>query len=134
MRRLGLVLFVLVVGLRWGLTTSSQVALWTDERAIWAEAVRLAPNKPRPWVNLGRQYDFTGDQGLAEMAYLRAIDLAASPLRSPDEQRFGRAFAMANLAIHAYKRGDRTLAMDLTGPVASGVPDVARLHLWLSQQ
>ena len=90
---------VAVVGIVMVLTTAMRVPIWTDEQALWRDAVLKAPLKPRPWVNLGKQYHLRGQADLAEGAYQTAILVARQSERSRDEQTLGRGLAEANLAL-----------------------------------
>ena len=94
MRGLGFI----VVGVVLALTTMTRVSTWQDERRLWAEAALQSPLKPRPWLNLGRQWHLAGDLEQAAVTYRHAADVAASPARSPDERRIGLAYAEHNLA------------------------------------
>jgi len=86
-----------VVGLLWGLTTAARVQVWGDEGAIWAEATRVSPQKPRGWVNLGIARHQRGDVDGAEAAYRQAVRVAWS--RPPDEQRIARGLALVNWGL-----------------------------------
>lgn len=97
--RAGRVLVVVAVGVALAISTASRVHVWTDEQRLWADAAEKAPRKPRPWVNLGKQYQLAGDTTRAKRAYETAIALASDPSRGRDERVAGRAIAEANLAL-----------------------------------
>lgn len=78
--------------------TSRRVAVWSDERVLWFEAVRLAPQKPRPWANLAEQMARQGSAPLAAAYYRQALALTGAAGRSYDEQVYGRRIIAANLA------------------------------------
>lgn len=122
-----------MVGSLWLLTTVQRVHVWGDERLLWAEAARLAPEKPRPWVNLGNQYARAEVNDLAAEAYQEAIRLAANPRRGTDEQRIGRAIAEAMLARLWFDAGEVQAAITLTAAAAdrSGLDSVKAFHAWL---
>lgn len=83
-----------------GVATHARIGVWTaGEAAIWASAVAEAPAKPRPWINLGRQYALDGDRPAAESAYRRGMAAADAPGRTPDERIFGYGLGAANVAI-----------------------------------
>ena len=107
MRRGLLRLAILAVGLVWGLTASHRTDhVWADERRIWTDAVQQAPEKPRPWVNLGNQYGNRGQLDLASDAYRTASALAQRPGRSREEQTIGWSLSETNLALVDAHRGD----------------------------
>lgn len=125
--------------------TWTRAHLWTSEAALWADAARHAPWKPRPWVNLGRAYAINHDNDLAAHAYAEAMQLSMRPGRSKDEQIFGRGIAAANLAIlrcQAY--GDIEGAWAIVRPLMSraNYPDPSQpiavalreVNLWLDQR
>lgn len=107
MRRRLLGSALVVVGLMVGLTTRHRTQLWTDERALWADAVQKAPAKPRPWVNLGRQAALRGAVGGARRAYWQALIVAQAPGRSAAERLYGSGYAQANLALLLMAEGNR---------------------------
>lgn len=86
--------------------TGRRVAIFSDERVLWTDAVQKAPTKPRPWVNLGVQYAREGHDGLAEYAFREAIAAAANPDRPTEEQYLGRILGAANLATLRLNAGD----------------------------
>lgn len=92
--RIGRVSILVVVGVAWAALTTLRLETWQDERRLWADAVQQAPTLPRPWVNLGRQYQLQGQTALAADAYRTALRLAEA--RS-DRSAWG--FAAANLAL-----------------------------------
>lgn len=98
------------------------------------EAVQVSPDKPRPWVNLGKQYAIHGDTSLAVWAFRESIVRAASPVRSRDEQILGRALAEANLAVLQYQHGDRVVALQMVEAILARHPRLASviaLRAWM---
>lgn len=84
-----------VVAVIWIVATAGQVHLWRGpEIGIWLHAVQIAPEKPRPWVNLGRQHALAGDVALAESDFVTALGLAAA--RPTVEHGVARDAALAN--------------------------------------
>lgn len=109
-----------LVGLVWVVAslaaTCARIPLWTEERRLWADAARQAPEKPRPSMNLAQQYAATGDTQGAEQLYRHALDLTAT--RTHDtEQRFAAGIARANLAILRCAQGDLEGAVAVLAPV-----------------
>ena len=112
------------------LSTAGRLCVWRDARRVWAEAVRLAPDKPRPWVNLGRVYQLRGHDALAIDAYETAMRLSLQPSRGPDERVIGRSMAEANLALIRFTSGDRADAEALVAAALTrnpSDPDLARV-------
>lgn len=100
-------LAVIVLGAILALSTMTRVRVWTDgELALWAEAAERAPTKPRPWINLGRQYQIRHQYVDAEHAYRMAIQAAIARPESPDESRIGQAYGGANLVTVLLMRQD----------------------------
>ena len=133
-----------VVGLTWSLLTADRARLWgTSERAVWADAVAKAPMKPRPWINLGREYARLGAEDLAREAYETASALSQDVRRPLTEQVYGFGFAEANLALlmwEAWDRRDAYWRMAYAHHVLSVQTDghvpaiVQQVHTWISQQ
>lgn len=94
-----------------------RIPIFTDERALWQDAVNGSPLKPRPRVNLGIQAHRVGDVVAAEANYRLALELSANPARSPNEQHTGFAVATTNLALLALERGDIDAADVLMQPI-----------------
>ena len=125
-----------------GMHTHRRAHVWTSEQVLWAEAVSVNPEKPRPWVNLGRQYALDGADRLAREAYEHARHLAHAGGRPKAERLYGEAYAGANLAIALMKAGDveaarrvithtRHVTMQDTG----AIPEVVqRTYTWIAQQ
>lgn len=93
---IGLVV-VWALGCVWA--TTARLALWRDEAALWADAVAQAPQKPRPWVNLGGQQIVAGQIPDAIVTLHRAQVLATDPRRDVSERTTAAAFAELNLAV-----------------------------------
>ena len=128
--------FILAVGVALSASTASRVHLWADERLLWADAVRKAPEKPRPWVNLGNQYSREHLDNLAEDAYVRATSLAENPSRLPDERAYGFSLAQANLAQLEVKRGEKEAAIERLRATTARyrVTSVQALLTWYERQ
>jgi Tfp pilus assembly protein PilF len=88
------------------LVTYSRATDWQDERRLWATAVAHSPEKPRPWINLGQQYQRRGQYGKAADAWRYASELTQRLGRAPDERLLAWAIAETNLAINAANRKD----------------------------
>lgn len=95
---------LLLVGIGWLILTSQRVFLWTNDAALWADAVQRAPEKPRPWLHYGAAIVHT-DAIRAASAFQRARALAERPTRSADERQVDLASAEINLALLARRAG-----------------------------
>ena len=91
-------LALVAVGTVLVLTAAARVHVWGDEHRLWREAVRVSPTKPRPWINLGREYALIGADALAAAAYRTAANVASAPGRSPIERAEAQAVAARNVA------------------------------------
>lgn len=104
---------VIVLGWVLGLpfVTFARVVVWHSDETLWADAVRKAPEKARPIMNLGRAHELRGDVTFADTAYRKAIALSFDPRRSDYDMRFTQAAAETNLAHLAMKAGNLAIAM-----------------------
>lgn len=120
------------------IATRDRVALWAlGERALWADAVAHAPEKPRPWLNLGRQYAMDGQTALAVHAYRMAMTAATAASRAPDERVFGRGTAAVNLALLYCNAGNVEAARAITASALQHRPALRALQEvdeWLTQE
>lgn len=129
-----MILILVTVGAAWAVLTSARVQDWTDERRVWQAAVQHAPEKPRPWINLGRQYARDGADRLALEAYQRAIALSADPRRPQEDRRIARAIAEANLALLWHREGWTGEARSLIAIAVDrlpGDPSIAATAAWI---
>jgi protein O-mannosyl-transferase len=62
-----------------GTATALRNRVWHSALALWEDASRKSPGKPRIWVNLGTAYHFAGRYGEAVDAYDRAVALGFDP-------------------------------------------------------
>jgi tetratricopeptide (TPR) repeat protein len=111
------------------------VALFQDELALWQATVRDAPEKPRAWVNLGRQYALRGETDRAVHAYDVALLITKERGRAWDEQRSVVAVAEANLALIHLEAGDRDAAIALVGHARSLLwedPTIQGMQAWIA--
>ena len=123
------VILLLVSGI-----TAQRVRLWGSNVYLWTEAVQRSPAKPRVWVNLGNAYADLDAEDLATQTYTTALDRAANPQRSRDEQIVGRALALNNLAVLSMLRGDRAAALNLVTTAEAvwpGQPPLEQTLQWI---
>jgi tetratricopeptide (TPR) repeat protein len=62
-----------------GAATAVRNQVWRSALALWADASRKSPEKPRIWVNLGTALHFAGRYADAVKAYDRALALGFDP-------------------------------------------------------
>lgn len=118
-------------------TTDDRAQLWADEPGLWADAVAQAPAKPRPLMNLAKQYVIDGDVAAADAAYRQAMALASATGRSQDERIHGVGLAATNLALLRCRAGDRLGALAITTAALKHRPvstTLAEVHSWLELQ
>lgn len=89
-----------------GLGTASRVRAWHDDRTVWAEAARIAPLRPRVWVNLGRAQQLEGDFPGALQSYHRGIALSFDPHRLYGANLYARLAAETDTATVLLQMGN----------------------------
>ena len=84
--------------------TFQRAQVWSNEVALWSDAVAKSPNKERPWTWLGRAQFQAGNQAEAQSAWSRAAELV-----EPDSEQ--EAFLYSNLGLleARNKRWDRAI-------------------------
>lgn len=116
-----------VVVIAWAIAcvrgTDGQVARFLDEPALWRNAARLAPGKPRPWVNLGVAYVTRGDTPAAELAFRNAIELSRNPRLTVVERYQARTLSSLNLALLRLNADDVDGAVDIMVAAEQGPTD-----------
>lgn len=113
------------------LTAFHNQTVWTSERALWANAVRWAPNHPRPWINLGREAYLAGDLATAEQAWTEAARVSQLAGRSAYEQAYGRAAADVNLVVldlDAGRDGRALVRLDRVLEAQPNIPTALQLR------
>lgn len=111
---------MLVVGAVLALTTSVRVYVWQDEIRLWVEATRESPQKPRPWINLGRHAHAAKRYEDAAAAYRYAATLAER--QHTPEGRLARAYAEHNLAAAYLATGRVSDARTVLTPLLAREP------------
>lgn len=97
------------------LSSVQRVSVWGSEAALWDEAARHGPNKPRPWINLGAVYARHGETDRAIAAYRHAVALSRDPRRDRIEGPMrGRHVALLNVAVLLAQGGQYDAALALT--------------------
>lgn len=108
----------MVAGAVMVLATIGRVQIWRSGPAIWMDAVRHSPDKPRPWVHLGAQFARQDAPELAAWAFSQAVDLSRDPRRQRVEGPMRiRHVALVNLAIYHATAGRYDEALRLTAEI-----------------
>lgn len=97
---------MLIVALGLAGLTASRVRVWHDELTLWTDATQKAPLRPRPWVNLGRAQQLTGDLFAANQSYHRAIALSFDPRRQRGASLYAELAAETDLASLMLEQGN----------------------------
>ena len=86
-----------VLFLAYGAQTWASVQVWRTDTALWAHAVRYAPLKPRPALNLAKAALLEGRYADAERGLYRTLALANQSHLPPYDRADAIAAAQANL-------------------------------------
>ena len=109
---------LVVAGAVMVLATAARVHVWGAERLLWQDAVRHSPEKPRPWINLGRLEALDGADAVAARAFVTAAVLARQPDRFRIEGPMrGGEVARFNLAVLRATQGRYDEALALTATI-----------------
>lgn len=109
---------LVVVAVSLPVATTARVRVWGDEQRLWTEAVAHSPSKPRPLMNLARQYALHGSDRLAMLAYQRAVGLTEGAEREAIEGPMRvRHQALFNLAMLTANAGDYREALRMTAEI-----------------
>lgn len=124
-------LVAVIVGSGLLLTTAARVEVWTDEARLWQEATQVSPQKPRPWVNYGKQLALRGHTSGAELAYMEALRVSVPR----PERRVTEMAAGVNLALLTMQRGEPEQAWRQIQAVERQfprVPQVQEIAAWIA--
>ncbi len=102
---------VAVAAVALGTATIVRNEIWRDPVALWREATRASPNKPRAHLALGNALRDAGDLGGAVIAWQRAVELHPT-----------YSLAWNQLGSAALVQGDRRLAEERYRRAVAGVP------------
>ena len=129
---------VLVVALClvWSVTTVNQVFRWGHPLHLWRQAIEEAPDKPRPWNNLGAHYLLDRAEYFAIECFQRSTRLAQHPHRSHNERASGISVAQTNLALLDAQRGEYDRALARLTPVMNlyKLQETIAAHAWITRQ
>lgn len=90
-------LAVALLGLGLSSQTAAYVAVWRSDLSLWAWAVHQAPEKPRPWINLGGALALRGRWQEAETAWRIAGVVAERPWVPAWDRRTAQRLVALNL-------------------------------------
>lgn len=106
---------MVVVAVSLPVMTTARLQVWSDESRLWADAVAHSPEKPRPWLNLGRAYALDGATDLAIWATERGLARSRDPRRQRvDGPMRVTHVALLNLAMLHAEAGRYDDALRLT--------------------
>jgi Flp pilus assembly protein TadD len=114
--------FAVVVAVLMAVTTARRNTVWASEYALWADAARKAPQKTRPFINLGIARESAGDLAGARAAYAQAFALAFDGQRRVYDREYARSAAMSNLAHLEARAGHLTHARAMLDGVLTDWP------------
>lgn len=95
-----------------------QARVWSDETRVWTQATQWAPEKVRPWVQLGEIAAKQGNQALAARHFAHAIAVYESG--RPRFERVGCEIAVKNLVTVLDRQGQFELADQWSGHRCAG--------------
>lgn len=104
---------------------------WRTEKTMWADVVSKNPRSIGGHINLGREYQLSGNVPKAIAEYQTAMDLAAS--KRDFRSRDLLALAQSNLGGLMIQQGDRYSAETTLRGALSLLPNYGPSVLWLSE-
>lgn len=90
--------FGLLLLLGMALLSFRQSLVWQSEMSLWAQAVAVSPQSPRPRINLGLELQQRGRYPEALAQYQEAVRLSWDKRRLPSHQAISMAGASNNIA------------------------------------
>ena len=102
--------------------TLVRASAWQSELTLWSDAVRQAPKKPRPWINLGLAKERAGDIEGAFLAHQTALALAYQPRLTEYQRKFSRVASMTNIARMLAQHGQEEAALRMLNQVIAEAP------------
>lgn len=117
---------ILIVGLAvcgvFLLATHRRNQVWRDSLTLWQDAAAKSPEKVRPLVNLGIEYQRRGDKE-------RAIDYLSRASAAPHGLEHNRNMARANLAWMYFELGQRPVAIQILNQILQETPDLRVMNM-----
>lgn len=114
---------VCVLALWAGIDLNQTIFVWNSDLTLWAHAVTVAPQKPRPHLNFGRELDVIGDLSAAEREARLARMLSFDPNRFQTQQELVREFSEINLAHILMQRKQFDAAKRMLDPIVAADPE-----------
>ena len=111
-----------------GTVTYSRAGVWQSELSLWTDAAAKAPQKPRPWINLGLAREVAGDMEGALLAHQTALALAYQPRLTQYQQRFSALASETNIARILAQTGREEAALRMLNDVITKAPLFAHAH------
>ena len=105
-----------------GGTTYTRAQVWTSELTLWADATRVSPQKPRPFINLGLALERAGDVPGAFQAHQASFALSFQPRLSQYQQAFSRVASETNIARLLAQHGREEEALRILDDVITRHP------------
>lgn len=103
-------LLVLCAGL-----SHRQATVWRSDLTIWAHAAALAPNKPRPWTNLGAALILAQRDTEARAVLRHAESIASQPSISATDRRITLIAVSRNLQASYLRHPQVTWGVAIPG-------------------
>lgn len=103
-------------------STYTRAQVWISEHTLWTDAVRKAPRKPRPWINLGLAREVAGDIDGAFVAHQTALALSFQPRLTEYQQRFSRIASETNIARLLAQTGREEFALPMLNDILTRHP------------
>ena len=102
--------------------THARAYTWQSNLTLWSDAVRKAPQKPRPWINLGLAQEEAGDMDAAMRTYTTSLTLAFQPRLTQYQQAFSRVASETNIARVLAQTGREEAALRMLNDVVARHP------------
>ena len=105
-----------------GGATYERASIWASDLALWTDATRQSPQKPRPFINLGLAREQAGDWPGAIRAQQAALALSFQPRLSQYQQKFSRIASETNIARILALTGQEEAALRILDDVIARHP------------
>lgn len=113
---------VVLVFLGLGMTTHARARVWRSNLTLWTDAATKAPQKPRPFINLGLAQEETGDFDAALRSHTASLSLAFQPRLTQYQQTFSRVASETNIARVLAQTGQEAAALRILNDVVARHP------------
>ena len=113
---------VVLVFLALGMSTHARAQVWRSNLTLWTDATQKAPQKPRPFINLGLAQEEAGDMDAAMRTYTTSLTLAFQPRLTQYQQAFYRVASETNIARVLAQTGREEAALRMLNDVVARHP------------